>query len=180
MEAAPVPPSRRAVWALRLVLYPVVVALLAVAWHQRQADAGAEAGVHAVTVPASVGFGGATDRNGLTTAVVRHGRLLRFRSWYRLTCGQGPRSTLVGGWFWIGQTAFAVGRDGRTTAAWPAGTPFRWDGVPRATASLRFAARVTPTSLRGSFSVAVDRHRRRGAAPCRSGTVRFALTPRLG
>jgi hypothetical protein len=177
---APAPPDRRHVLALRLVLYPVVVALLVVAWHQRQADAGAEADVHTVTIPASVPFGGATDDHGLMTAIVRHGRLLRLKAWYRLACRDGARSRPVSGWFWIEQEAFAVRGDGRTTASWPFGTPFEWTGRPRATASLRFDARVTPTAVRGSFTVDVDQHRRRGAPRCGSGTVRFALTPRLG
>lgn len=43
-DAQPSPPSRRAVWIVRLVFYPVALGLIALAWHQRHARAAGEEG----------------------------------------------------------------------------------------------------------------------------------------
>jgi hypothetical protein len=148
-------PNRRLVWLARLGLCPLAFALIVLAWHQRQARSAEP--IAAVRAPTRIGFAGVTGGNGLMTAVVAHGRLLRLKAWYTLPC-HGDRSAADArdrGWFWLKQDAFAV--NGQVYAAdWGAGRPFSWRGHRSATATMDLEATLSATTLTGSFAVHAD------------------------
>jgi hypothetical protein len=134
-----------------------------------------------VTGPAllHVDFAGRTGDGGAATATAAGGELRTLRAWHRLTC-VSPTGARVRarGWFWTDVTAFAQGRDDRLFASWGPGTPYRWQGHPDATASMRLRGRLDAMSLRGTLSVAVRPRGDAGPATCRATDVPFTLRAR--
>src|SRR4030088_2942225 len=72
--------ERRLRWVVRLVFYPVSIALVVVAWHQHQAGA---AGTGDTPIPAVIGDG-TTDLGGHMEAATVGGQLMYFDAdlWY--------------------------------------------------------------------------------------------------
>lgn len=161
--AAPTPPSRRAVWAIRLVFYPVALGLIALAWHQRHADAD----VPAVSpAPERTLLAGTTGRGDPASARYRDGRpdRITFPLEYRCTPDLGQRV-----WATYIEPAEA-GDDGRVRAR-ERGTATTWAGGWFGQTTLDLDGRYDDDRLTGTVSARMRLDADGVRADCRTGRV---------
>jgi hypothetical protein len=168
----PAAPSRRLEWAVRLVLYPAAIALIALWWHQHHATQRAEA------ADGGVRLVGRTSQGERMTARLVAGMPDRFELRIRYHCPSGSGkedysnldSHVVGGSDRVGGDRIGTRIDRVAMVGLNPG----WSGR----FTIHSDGRYTATSWRGTLA-AIESYSYKGGAAltCRSGLVRFALTP---
>lgn len=164
-------PSRRQVWIVRLVFYPLAIGLIAIAWHQRQARAGEDGAARPVVRAVLSGTAG-IDR---ATADLADGRLrdLRLPLHFRCVPELGDVWAVFQR-FEVAPGGDAGGDDGRVRArvtqgdtTWPSG----WFGV----ADVAVDGRLRDGRLRGTASGRLTLDANGVRAECRAAAVPVAL-----
>lgn len=171
-------PNRRLEWIVRLVFYPAAIALIALAWHERQASADDGGGGKVVRLV------GRTSQGEVMTGELRDGRPDRFAVRVRYHCPSGSTQPdyVHNDVHGLRDPDRVDGDRVRTRVDDFAQRELRpgWSG----TYTIHTDGRFTATSWRGTVT-AVDDYiynyphgARTFALTCRSGTVRFVLRRR--
>lgn len=173
-------PTRRAVWIVRLVFYPVALALVVVAWQQHRAGAhGADAAVAPARAPLPQ-LGGLTAEGEMAS-----GRLggdgrpfaLRLAAHFRCT----PAIETSDLWAYFYDQRATGGRDavggGRLTLR-HRGIAMEWDNGWSGRSDLDVDARYSGTRVTGTLRARLRLRAGNLRTRCASGTIPFAMTRR--